>query len=142
MRLTFSIKWIYLIERRNFDQKYKFSNKNDMVSAWRNFKNIFSRPLFTIIFRPQMIKFHPYSNLTGEGKVDFLIYCMLIKRKCEECFKIKSTQNNQMRLHYDFWPIVEFVLLFEKPSENRYLKEKPATQAGYSGATAHRACRL
>ena len=25
----------------SFDQKYKFSNKNDMVSAWRNFKNIF-----------------------------------------------------------------------------------------------------
>jgi hypothetical protein len=47
------------------------------VSAWRNFKNIVSRPLFTIIFRPKMIKFHPYSILTGEGKVDFLIYCML-----------------------------------------------------------------
>ena len=43
----------------------KFSNKNDMVSAWRNFKNIFSRPLFTIIFRPEMLKFHPYSILTG-----------------------------------------------------------------------------
>ena len=27
----FSIKWIYLIERRSFDQNYKFSNKNDMV---------------------------------------------------------------------------------------------------------------
>ena len=32
----------------NFDQKYKFSNKNNMVSAWRNFKNIFPRPLFII----------------------------------------------------------------------------------------------
>ena len=38
MRLPFSIKWIYLIERRNFDQKCKFSNKNDMVRAWRNFQ--------------------------------------------------------------------------------------------------------
>ena len=38
MRLPFSIKLIYLIEWRNFDQKYKFSNKNDMVSAWRNFQ--------------------------------------------------------------------------------------------------------
>ena len=36
----------------------KFSNKNDMVSAWRNFKNIFPRPLFIIIFRPEMLKFH------------------------------------------------------------------------------------
>ena len=49
-----------------------------MVCAWRNFKFIFPKPLFTIIFRPKMIKFHPYSILTGEGKVDFLIYCMLI----------------------------------------------------------------
>ena len=66
-----SIIWIYLIERRIFGQKYKFSNKNDMVSTWRNFKNIFSRPLFTIIFsfRPEMLKFHPYSILT---KVEFV----------------------------------------------------------------------
>jgi hypothetical protein len=41
------------------------------------FQNIFSRPLFTIIFRPKMIKFHSYSILTVEGKDDFLIYCML-----------------------------------------------------------------
>ena len=34
---------------------YKFGNKNDMVIAWRNFKNIFSRPLFTIIFRPKIV---------------------------------------------------------------------------------------
>ena len=34
--------------KENFDQKYKFSNKNDMVSAWRNFKNIFSRTLFIV----------------------------------------------------------------------------------------------
>ena len=25
----------------------------------------------------KIMKFHPYSILTGEGKVDFLIYCML-----------------------------------------------------------------
>ena len=41
----FPIKWIYLIERSCFVQKYKFSNKNDMVCAWRNFKNIFPRPI-------------------------------------------------------------------------------------------------
>ena len=55
MRKPFSIKWIYLMEKRSFDQKYKFSNKNDMVCAWRNFKNIFPRPLFTIIFRPKSV---------------------------------------------------------------------------------------
>ena len=47
-----------------------------MVSAWRNFKNIFPRPLFIIIFRPEMLKFHPYSILTGDTRVDFVIYCV------------------------------------------------------------------
>ena len=49
-----------------------------MVSAWRNFKNIFSRPLFTIIFRPEMLKFQPYSILTGDTMVGFVIFCVLI----------------------------------------------------------------
>ena len=63
----------------NFDQKYKFSNKNNMVSAWRNFKNIFPRPLFIIIFRPEVLKFHPYSILTGDTIVGFVIFCVLIQ---------------------------------------------------------------
>ena len=63
----------------NFDQKYKFSNKNNMVSEWKNFKNIFPRPLFIIIFRLEMLKFHPYSILTGDTRVEFVIYCVLIK---------------------------------------------------------------
>ena len=49
-----------------------------MVSAWRKFKNIFSRPLFTIIFRPEMLKFHPYSILTGDTMVGFVIFYLLI----------------------------------------------------------------
>ena len=61
----------------NFDQKYKFSNKNNMVSAWRNFKNIFPRPLFIIILRPEMLEFHPYSILTRDTRVEFVIYCVL-----------------------------------------------------------------
>ena len=56
----------------------KSSNKNDMVSARMNFKNIFPRPLSIIIFRPEMLKFHPYSILTGDTRVDFVIYCVLI----------------------------------------------------------------
>ena len=77
MRSPFSIKWIYFIERKSFGQKYKFRNKNDMVSTWRNFKNTFSRPLFTIIYSPEMLKFHPYSILTGDTRVEFVIYCVL-----------------------------------------------------------------
>ena len=65
------------IERGNFDPKYKFSNENVMVSAWRNYKNIFPRPLFIIIFRPEMLKFRPYSILTGDTRVEFVIYSVL-----------------------------------------------------------------
>ena len=61
----------------NFYFWSKFSNKNDMVSTWRNFKNIFPRPLFIIIFRPEMLKFHPYSILTGDTRVEFVIYHVL-----------------------------------------------------------------
>ena len=48
-----------------------------MASAWRNFKNIFSRPLFTIIFRPEMLKFDPYFILAGETMVGFVVYYVL-----------------------------------------------------------------
>ena len=36
-------------------QNHKFSNKNNHLPAWRNFKINFSRPLFTIIFRPKIV---------------------------------------------------------------------------------------
>ena len=61
----------------NFDQKYKFINKNNMLSAWKNFQNIFPRPLFIIISMPEMLKFHPYSILTGDTRVEFVIYSVL-----------------------------------------------------------------
>ena len=61
----------------NFYQKYKFSNKDNKVSAWRNFKNIFPRLIFIIIFRPEMLKFHPYSILRGDTMVGFVIFCVL-----------------------------------------------------------------
>ena len=50
----------------------KFCNKNDMVSAWTNFKNI-----FIIIFRSKLLKFHPYTILTGDTRVEFVKYCVL-----------------------------------------------------------------
>ena len=36
-------------------QNHKFSNKNNYLPEWRDFKINFSRPLFTIIFRPKMV---------------------------------------------------------------------------------------
>ena len=36
-------------------QNHKFSDKNNYLPVWRDFKIIFCRPLFTIIFRPKMV---------------------------------------------------------------------------------------
>ena len=36
-------------------QDYKFSNKNNHLPARRDFKINFSRPLFTITFRPKIV---------------------------------------------------------------------------------------
>ena len=41
-------------------------------------KSTNSVSLFTIIFKPEMLKFHPYSILTGETMVGVVIYCVLI----------------------------------------------------------------
>ena len=43
------------------------------------FQNIFPRPHFIIIFRPEMLKFHPYSILTGDTRVEFVIYILCVK---------------------------------------------------------------
>ena len=47
MRKPFSIKRFFLIESRSFNQKYKFSNKNDTVCTWRNFQKKKSCGIFT-----------------------------------------------------------------------------------------------
>ena len=59
MRKAFFRKYFYFIERRIFAPNDKFSNKNDHLPAWRDFKKIISRPLFTIIFKPKMV----FSNI-------------------------------------------------------------------------------
>ena len=71
-----------------------------MVSACRNFKNIFSRPLFTIICRLEMLKFHPYSILTGVAMVGFVIFHVLknptqdfIRRTLTRSYKSSSSIN-------------------------------------------------
>ena len=37
-------------------QNHKFIDKNNHLSAWRDFKTKFSKPLFTIIFRPKIVQ--------------------------------------------------------------------------------------
>ena len=36
-------------------QNHKFSNENNYLPAWRDFKINISTPLFTVIFRPKMV---------------------------------------------------------------------------------------
>ena len=64
-----------------------------MVSAWRNFKIIFSRPLFTIIFRPKMLKFYPYSILTGDTRAEFVIYSVLMRSFFSQCKLFSKSQS-------------------------------------------------
>ena len=45
----------YFLLLHKSGQNHKFSNKNNHLPAWRYFKINFSRPLFTIIFRPKMV---------------------------------------------------------------------------------------
>ena len=55
------------------------------------FQKYFFRPLVTIIFRPEMLKFHPYTILTGERIVGFVIYCAL---QALEILKFKEERRN------------------------------------------------
>ena len=47
--------------------------------TWRNFKNI---------FRPEMLKIHPYSILTGDTMVGFVIYWLL---RQTSIFKVRNS---------------------------------------------------
>ena len=67
------------LESRRFDKKYKFSNKNDMVSTWRNLKIFFSRPLFIIIFWPKILFFVAYSILT-RGNQNWICHTLGVNR--------------------------------------------------------------
>ena len=44
-------------------QNHKFSNRNNHLPAWRDFKINFSRPLFIIIFGPKIVFLVTDSNL-------------------------------------------------------------------------------
>ena len=58
----------------------KSTNSVIEMTRWAhggNFKNIFPRPLFIINFKPETLKFHSYSILTGDTRVEFVIYCVL-----------------------------------------------------------------
>ena len=68
-----------------------------MASAWRSFKNIFSRPLFTIIFRPKILILGTDSILRVKMmyesvKWDVLIHLLWVS------FNIHISKNNNVEL--------------------------------------------
>ena len=100
-----------------------------MVSTWRNFKNIFSRPLST------MLKFHPYSILTEDTIVGFVIFCVLIKNISKiishlslsiRCFESIFVIGLSHTDNIDFWhcifggifPRIVFIIVFAGCSDN------------------------
>ena len=106
--LPFSIKW-----RRNFDQKYKF-----MVSAWSNFKNISSRPLFTT---------------RGFLNVLFGIHCVVKQNIWEALYETsrlwmtKITRLSQQRCQCDnIWDYICCIMLICK-SYLRFTTQKALT---------------
>ena len=69
-------------------EKFSIKSRNSVIKLtwWAHggtFKNLHSSPLFTILIRPEMLKFHPYSTLTGETRVEFDIYRVLKKDCCQ-----------------------------------------------------------
>ena len=83
MRKPFLNNLIYLIERENFDQNWKFSNKNDLLYIWRDFnkKNCDVRKYDK--WNSLSHKFHPYSILTGQTMVESEGCCVL--KLCRVC---------------------------------------------------------
>ena len=54
-----------------------------MASAWRNFKNNFSRPLFTIILRPKMVFLDTDSILRVKMMIVLKSYSVLSTLNCK-----------------------------------------------------------
>ena len=62
-------------------QNHKFSNKNNHLPSWRDFKMNFSRPLFTVIFRPKVAFLNTDSILRVKTMIEQLIYCVLSRTR-------------------------------------------------------------
>ena len=63
MREPFSSKLFYYIEMRTFEKNCKFSNKNDLLSAWKNLKQKIFVEYADVINETLSQKCYPYSIL-------------------------------------------------------------------------------
>ena len=77
-------QFFYLIERKIFVQNYKFSNKNNLPCAWRDFEK---KSLWCMINETLCHTFHSYSILTGQTMVESESYCVLKRDVCTKSKK-------------------------------------------------------
>ena len=81
-------------------QNHKFSIKNNYPLAWRDFKTIFSRPLFTIIFWPKMVFLDTDSILRVKPMYESVKQDVLISNQ-EELISIFVTSSSKLHEFYD-----------------------------------------
>ena len=62
--MPFSENLFYFIVKWTLAQNYKFSNKNDLLCTWRDFKKIFMVDV-DMVNETLSQKFHSYSILAG-----------------------------------------------------------------------------
>ena len=66
-----------------------------MASTWRNFKNIFSIPLFTIIYRPKIVILGTDSILRVKKTYELAKYDVFSEFCCHvHFFEVKSLKNS------------------------------------------------
>ena len=66
-----------------------------MASPWRNFKNISSRPLFTIVFRPEMLKISPIFHF-DRGNNGRICHILCVKNWLLYLFKSYVTMHSNV----------------------------------------------
>ena len=71
------------------------------------FQNIFSRPLFIIIFRPKILFFVTYSILTGQTKVEFVKYWVLRAQSSKELQLKRNPIASEQTITCQLLPIIE-----------------------------------
>jgi hypothetical protein len=82
------------------------------------------------MLRPEMLKFHPYSILTGETMVGFVIFCVLIANQLFVCTKVMNKVPPELAFEYKAIVNIEIGLVL---SEDHVLRDTaldvPLTEA-------------
>ena len=106
---------ISLYSGNYFSLLHKMPKITNSCSAWRDFKIDFSRPLFTIIFRPKRNNLGTYSILRVKKMVEFLIYYVLIVpfflspgQRRREIFTLWNSSFTIQLTRWDYWYLSYF----------------------------------